>query len=153
MTKLRTPSVDEIIAKIREYYHRDTREWICIKELRIGTGYTGGANRAIDLWAINTYKSKAHKAIAYEIKRSRSDFLRDVKKADKKHRGAKAYSDEFFYVAPEGMIKAEELPPWAGLIEIKPNGWLIKEVEPLPSDKLRPSWNLMCSILRRGELS
>lgn len=58
-------------------------------------------------------------AIAYEIKRSRGDFLRDVKKANTKHRGAKAYSDEFYYVAPPNMIKVEELPPWAGLIEVK----------------------------------
>lgn len=150
------PSVKEIIKALTLKYHYSVRggEWILIQELRIGTGYARGAERSIDFWALNCYPSKGHLAISYEIKRSRGDFLRDLKKANVKHRGAKAYSDEFYYVAPHGMIKVEELPKWAGLITIRDIGGIltVKKVhKPDPRTKNEPKWGLICSILRRRD--
>lgn len=72
----------------------------------------------------------------YEVKLTRSDFFADTKKAqqvfprpygtpvvmENKHelmlmstRGPV----QFWYVTPEGLIKPEELPVWAGLIELR----------------------------------
>jgi len=151
------PSVNEIIKALTIKYHTTVRggEWLLLQELRIGSGYSCGASRAIDFWALHCWPSKGHHAIAYEIKRSRGDFLRDVKKANTKHRGAKAYSDEFYYVAPPKMIKVEELPPWAGLIEVKSHaeGLLtVKKVHiPDPRTKKAPEWGLIVSLLRRKD--
>jgi len=151
------PSVTEIIKALTVKYHTTVRggEWLLLQELRIGSGYSKGASRSIDFWALNCYPSKNHLAIAYEIKRYRSDFLRDLKKANTKHRGAKAYSDEFYYVAPAGMIKKEELPPWAGLIEIRTHAEGLHTVKkthkPDPRTKKEPGWGLICSLLRRRD--
>lgn len=147
----KVPAVDEMVAKLKKYYHSSAREWILIKEMRVGTGYTGGAERSIDLWAINCYQSKGHKTVSYEIKRSRSDFLVDLKDAHSKHLGARAYGDKFYYVAPQGMIKVEELPCWAGLIELMPSGRMQITHEGLPGEKIPPSWDFVCSLLRRKD--
>ena len=74
----------------------------------------------------------------YEIKISRGDFFADSKKEDRvwpvrwddkklvmerKHdllaAGSPRGPVQFWYVVPEGMIKLTELPPFAGLIEMK----------------------------------
>ena len=155
MAKNPHPSVNEIIRAIKQKYHcsRRRQEWIMIQELRVGSGYAKANTRSIDFWALNCWPSKGHHAIAYEIKRSRSDFLSDLKHANAKHRGAKAFSNEFYYVAPKDMIKVEDLPPWAGLIEVKAfTGGIIGLVKIHPAkvrEKGEPSWGLICSILRR----
>lgn len=74
----------------------------------------------------------------YEIKISRADFFADAKKdrpvaynylpgaaRETKHqvlaRGDRAGPSRFWYVMPAGLIKPEELPSWAGLIEFAGN--------------------------------
>lgn len=63
----------------------------------------------------------------YEIKTDTGDFWADLKK-DKKHRrlsmGDGFIPNEFYFVVPEGMIKADDdrIPIYAGLIYITSNG-------------------------------
>lgn len=69
----------------------------------------------------------------FEIKVSRADFLRDFKK-----RRHAIYTDErpgqkpnrFWYVAPPGVVD-ENLPEWAGLIEVTEDGLVEKKKAPL----------------------
>lgn len=143
---------------------------VWVDELRTKAG-TDGGERFIDLWGIRPNVPHCS-ALAYEIKISRADFLRDAKIA-KKHDGARALSNEFYFVAPPGVIKPEELPPWAGLIEPAPawaevstergyrwmqtwEGWetankpTLKEIVKAPKrEKPEPSWSLVVSLLRR----
>lgn len=76
--------------------------------------------------------------VEYEIKISRSDFFNDAKKEDQsrssrilRHQGLPAPTkhtklaakdvagpSRFFFVTPEGLLKDEEIPEWAGLIEV-----------------------------------
>ena len=59
--------------------------------------------------------------VEYEIKISRADFKADFKKIDKHkalaNKDTKA-PNRFVYVCPEGLIKKEETPIYAGLIYI-----------------------------------
>jgi hypothetical protein len=82
----------------------------------------------------------------YEIKTSRSDFLRDGKKKQWRSGRTKhqllAEHDvrgpvQFWFVAPEGLLKLNEIPAWAGLIEIikAANGNLM-EVERITAPRL-----------------
>lgn len=127
---------------------------VLIEELRIGCGFSGGAKRRIDVWAIEANATKGCTATAYEIKVSRGDFRRDL--ADPlKQRGARLFSDQFYYVAPAGLIKRDEVPDWAGLLEPRMCGsWLmLQEVVPAPiRSKDAPSWPLVVSLLRREPL-
>ena len=53
-----------------------------------------------------------------EVKLSRSDFFKDFKK-ERKHRQLRSGScplNHFAYVCPEGMVKIDEVPEYAGLI-------------------------------------
>jgi hypothetical protein len=82
----------------------------------------------------------------YEIKRSRSDFFADFKNKTYKHRNLKDRNathtydawkngkrtgdtyelilipNRFFYVCEKGLISINEVPEYAGLIYVQPNG-------------------------------
>ena len=67
-------------------------------------------------------ESKNNKNIIteYEIKIDHSDFLKDSEKILKHDNYSKGVEcpNYFYYIAPDGVISVDELPPHAGLIEI-----------------------------------
>lgn len=94
----------------------------------------------------------------YEVKISRADFKADAKKEAKKwhciagqwtsagrvkHQqiGQPVGPTRFWYVTPAGLVKPEEVPSWAGLIEMRDRGaghrpehrWTENEVKAAPS--------------------
>lgn len=104
-----------------------------------------GARRC-DLWTISANSSAGFKARAYEVKISRADFRRDTAV---KQREARLFSDQFFYVTPAGLLKPEEVPDWAGLIEYRDGSF--KTVVPAPyRDKDAPTWELVVSLIRNS---
>lgn len=69
--------------------------------------------------------TKANYIVEYEIKCSRADFQRDKKKYRHRHlsegnekswRKMPAY---FYYVAPRGLLKLDDIPAYAGLISLE----------------------------------
>lgn len=92
--------------------------WAFFDEFMPGIGMAQfGAGTRLDGWAMNVWPSNGYKTIAYEIKVSRSDFLRDIKDPGKRA-WALTFTDEFYYVAPRHLISAKELPDDCGLIEV-----------------------------------
>ena len=87
---------------------------IWASELALSTG-----DRRCDFWTIAPWQSKGYLATAYEIKVSRADYRRDTYN---KQREARLFSDRFYYVTPPALLKTEEVPDWAGLIEIAEGG-------------------------------
>lgn len=72
------------------------------------THYT--QHQRLDAWAMK--RSWRHPlAVGYEIKVARSDFLRDDK-----WRGYLPYCNEFYFVAPSGVIDKVEVPAETGLL-------------------------------------
>jgi len=71
--------------------------------------YNSGKIR-IDAYQFNRWNKQA---IGYEIKLSRTDFLND-----KKWEKYLKYCTKFYFVAPKGIIKKEELPNKIGLVEV-----------------------------------
>jgi hypothetical protein len=55
--------------------------------------------------------------VCYEIKTSRADFLWEMKQPLKRRIGLR-YSNEFYFVAPAGLLNISEIPVECGLIEI-----------------------------------
>lgn len=144
----------EIIALLCDRYEVT----ILIEELRCGAGYGGVSAMRIDLWALDPTKSKGFTATAFEVKVSRADFMQDKRKPDKQ-RGARLFSDYLYYVAPEGIIKVEDLPLWAGLIEVvtypaigsDPSQVFLRTTrEAVRDEKGPPTWGLVVSLLRRS---
>lgn len=110
--------------------------------------FDGGARRC-DFWTISANGSVGFQAVAYEIKISRADFKRDT---HTKQRQARLFSDRFYYVAPKGLIRTDELPDWAGLMEFE-DGKLTTRVPAPHRDKDAPTWQLVVSLIRNsGEI-
>ena len=104
---------------------------LVVQECPTSTAYAAGYGQ-IDFWAMR--KSWANPMVTgYEIKVSRSDFLRD----DKWRKYLK-YCDVFFFAAPPGIIKPDELPPEAGLIEATKNGAMMRVKKKAPLRETDP---------------
>lgn len=70
----------------------------------------------IDAWAMKRSWSKPC-VTAYEVKVSRADFLRDDKWP-----GYLPYSNQFYFVAPSGVVLPDELPAEVGLLLVSQTG-------------------------------
>lgn len=73
-------------------------------------------------------------SVLVECKASRADFLRDAKKAHRLHGDTMGVGRERVYMAPAGMLRADEIPAGWGLVEIGPTGRarIIVKPEPWP---------------------
>lgn len=143
----------DITAMLRKQY--DGKGHIWFEELRLSSGF--GMDGRIDFFALNVAPSTGNKATAYEVKVTRADFRRD---SHKKQRGARLFCDQFYYIAPVGVIPQDEVPDWAGLIEVE---WKIGRWDKKPylaastvvsapkRDKDAPSWGLVCSLIRNAK--
>lgn len=142
---------------IEEFLQRTHHKDIWFQELRLSSGF--GMEGRIDFLALSPSPSTGNKAVAYEIKVSRSDFRKDN---HKKQRGARLFSDQFYYIAPIGVIPHEEIPDWAGLIEVEwknskfvsgPRVNLVQKtiIRAPKRDKDSPSWGLVCSLIRNAK--
>ena len=102
--------------------------WAFFEELRCGTGFGGGyrltpdgkrvmsdTEQRIDAWAMDTWASR--EAVAFEVKVSRSDWLRELKKPEKRE-AAMRRSERFYFAAPAGLVRPEEIPEGCGLVEV-----------------------------------
>lgn len=88
-----------------------------------------------DVWWLPTTYSR-FQPVSYEIKVSRSDFLRDV--GTGKWQSYLAFSSGVIFACESGLIKVNELPPGTGLIERSAAIWrhkkrpAMRHVENLP---------------------
>ena len=91
-------------------------QWVAIKELRAGTGYGKGADQRFDVAAFNVWPSKKFVRVVYEVKRSRNDWLRELKNPSKRA-SAEAWFHETWFVCDKGVAKEAEVPEGWGLLE------------------------------------
>jgi len=94
-------------------------EWATFPELADGTG--GRKVRTIDLFALNLWPSKGYRAVAYEVKISRSDFRRELDDPTKRAPWERL-AHETWIAAPAGVVPVAEVPEGWGLIEIQEGG-------------------------------
>lgn len=99
--------------------------------------------RELDGWALLRTWSPIT-TIGYEVKVSRSDWLRDQKVGEYMGRVHLMY-----VVAPKGVVRVEELPAGCGLLEVTDNGRrLLTRVKPVrnpePDDRRLLLYVLMC---------
>lgn len=91
-------------------------------------------------------------SVLLEAKISKEDFKRDFKK-DFRINPGKGMGDFRLYIAPEGLIKVEELPPKWGLIEVndKDKCRIVKYAERQQSNKANEFIVLTSLIKRIGQ--
>lgn len=156
----RTPTTEDIIGALRRLHtnHGLSDSWSFFDELRLGTGFGRGVDQRIDAFAFGLW-SNNWGSIAYEVKIARADFLRELKKPHKR-RMALRYSNLFWFITPQGLVKPEELPIEAGLMEVRwrvvatypqrVEGWGADVVVAAPwRDVPAPTWRLFAAVARR----
>lgn len=120
-------------------------EWAIMEEV---APETGGGTRYADAIAVNLWRSRGHAIHGFEVKVSRSDWLRELK-APEKAEPVFRYCDHWFIVAPRGVVKDGELPPTWGLFEVRASG--LVAVKPAPKLEAQPITRaFFASMMRRG---
>lgn len=110
-------TAERILGLLRER-HSDS-EWSFFEELATsGTKH----ERYIDAFAMHLWASKKWRRIAYEIKVSRADLMKELDREPEKRVAAMELSNQFFYVVPTGLVEKKELPEGCGLIEAHKSG-------------------------------
>lgn len=120
-------------------------EWALMEEVAPATG---GGTRYADAVAMNLWRSRGHQVVGFEIKVSRGDWLRELKKPEKAE-DIYRYCDQWWIVAPRGVVKEGELPANWGLFELRATGIVQEKAAP----KLDPqplTKAFIASLMRRG---
>ncbi|MBV8833186.1 MAG: hypothetical protein JO108_28655 [Acidobacteriaceae bacterium] len=114
---VRDLSSETLLDIIGRVFHHRTSEWIFLRELRVGTGHSHSFAQRLDGFALNCLPHLSMRRICYEVKVSRADFLGELKQPLKRRIGMR-YSNEFYFVAPRGLLAAAEIPIDCGLVEV-----------------------------------
>lgn len=101
---------------IAMHYHNGVEPWRVFFEVTTDRCDMARGYRRIDAVAVKVSWSKPE-VIAFEVKRSRSDFLQDSKWDD-----YLPYCHRLYFAAPAGLLKRSEIPDPAGLVEISDKG-------------------------------
>lgn len=138
---------DDVIKLLKARYAPPA--WAFLQQVGDSTGaYT---SRHADAVAMGLWPSRGLELIGFEVKVSRNDWRRELKKPDKAEPIA-SRMDRFFVVAPADVVPHVEVPTNWGLLEVKPSGKIIQtkeaaKLEPLPLDR-----RFLAALLRRVSL-
>ena len=135
----------DIVAILKSKHHPNYG-WLVVTELRRSPGWI--EERTIDVFAMHQWPSQGFKRIAYEIKVSSSDFHREIKQPQKR-KSFREICNEFYFVAPIGIISPEKVPTDCGLMEVTPEKKLIKTIDSRWLES-NPDWNIVAALVRRA---
>lgn len=120
-------------------------EWAFMEEVAPATG---GGTRYADGVAMNLWHSRGHAVLGFEVKVSRSDWLRELKQPEKAD-PVMRYCDHWWVVAERGCVMGGELPINWGLMERHGAG--LRIVTPAPKLEAKPlKREFFASLMRRG---
>lgn len=141
---------DELIAAMRKRYA--VPEWALFLEVGSGTG--SNYRRSADAMAMSCFPSRGLHLHGFEIKSSRSDWLRELKKPEKAE-AIFGFCDFWWLVVTDrAMVKEDELPaPW-GLLAPNKAGDALAVVKQAPILQPKPiSRTFMAAVLRNAAKS
>lgn len=121
-------------------------QYAVLFEVRNGTGFRG--NRSVDAVVMSLWPSLGLELWGVEIKTSRSDWLRELKKPDKASM-VFDYFDRWLLVAPADVVRSDELPPPWGWY-VPENGSLTCAVQAPKNANVKPvDRDFLAALLRR----
>jgi hypothetical protein len=149
------PGPRDILKPLEEFY-KEKPGYLYFDGLSLPTGLDLIASETLEGWVINTSN---YTCSAFESVISRSEFLKQADKLRKRQQ-AFLWSNLFYFVAPKNIIKLEDLPIYAGLIEVQFLETELGEikyefsivVDAVWRDTQPPSWSLLVEVARRVEL-
>lgn len=122
-------------------------EWVLMEEVRDAAGFQG--QRAADGIAMSMWPSRGLEIHGFELKASRSDWLRELKNPAKAEAIA-SYCDRWFIVATPGIVKPDEMPRTWGLYEVD-GGGRFKTIKDAPrNENVQPlTRTFVAAMMRR----
>jgi hypothetical protein len=136
MTKPVKIKASDILTLLKERHSED----VCVPECKDGPTQTTN-HRRLDLWVFKRSWSPVT-MYGYEIKVSRSDFLKDDKWP--------SYLDlcnHFYFVCPYGLIEPDEVPEGAGLMWVAKTGSRIYTKKKAARREIEPPVSLLLYVL------
>lgn len=119
-------------------------EWSSFRELAVLTG-----TRRLDFWTMAAYSAHAYRAVVYEVKATRSDFLNELKHPEKRI-PAEECAHECWFAVPAGIVKPEEIPANWGLMVLS-EGMRFRRVKHATQREIGPLPHYLTSaVARRG---
>lgn len=122
-------------------------EWSLFFEVADATG--SRQSRWADAVAMNLYPSRGLELHGFEIKVSRSDWLRELKDPTKSA-PVQRYCNRWWIICPDGVIKPGELPPTWGHYEVKPGGAIRQVVAAPKLEAEAVTKEFMAALVRRA---
>lgn len=139
-------TADDLWELLKTRYSGD--EWVIVSEVRNRAGYD--ANRTVDAVAMNMWPSRGLRLHGFEIKVSRSDWLRELKEPAK----ADAFSGlvDFWWlvVSDPAIVREGELPDGWGLLVPKGPG-LGVETQAMKRKGVDVTRGFLAAMLRRAD--
>lgn len=135
----------DLLQAIEARYPAD-RGWLHVEE-------AGGAfGRRVDRLAINLWASRGYQIIGFEVKVSRPDWIRELKKPEKADQSLFQFCDEWWVVcAPDVVREDEEVPATWGWAEARSDGKL-RTRRKAPALSPRPiSRAFLAAVVKRFE--
>lgn len=147
-TKEPQVTADDLRSMLRERHPSDA--FALFFEVRNGTGFAR-TMRSADAIAMDLWPSRGLELHGFEIKVSRSDWLRELKEPAKAEEIAR-FCDRWWVVAPRGVVLSTELPPTWGLLV--PRGGKLRVEAQAPKLEAQPVTRLfLASLLRSAQKS
>lgn len=109
-----TPTTLQLHDMLRARYAAP--EWVLVEELRNGTGYSRGRQAYADAVAFNCYPSRGLAVHGFEVKASRSDWVRELERPDRAEAWARWCDAWWLVVACPSIVRPGELPAGWGLL-------------------------------------
>ena len=142
-------SNDQILHALRNKYSPETGEYAFLEQ--VGKDVSATYNRWADAIAVGLWKSRGHQIIGFEIKRNRSDWLKEKRDPHKAHGVGKYCHKWYLVVGDETIVKSEELPMnWGLMVPHTKNTLRIKKEAILIKDPEPATMGFICAILRRS---
>lgn len=140
-------SESEIFQCLKGYY--DPRAYLCIPQVRNGTGFTR-TTRTADAIVVSLWPSRGVYAAGFEFKDSRADFLKELKEPAKANEIGKFCTSWSIVASTPDIIKdKDDIPPTWGLYSCHPDAKTLKQIrKPTPYEPEAPSWIFVASVLK-----
>lgn len=135
-------SHDQLKMFMKKWYETNHPTFIYLPEFPIGGGTT------VDGYGISLWHSLDFRAVAYEMKASRADFLSELRQD--KYRPTLQIAHQFFFVTPKKLAGTGEIPDPCGLIEIDKLGRVHIVLDSPYRNVKPPNWQFVALLLRHA---
>ncbi len=142
-TKTASKMTAAVVASCIRARYRTDKGWLVLDEVADAPGF--GARNRIDHCAVGVWGSNAAAVIAFEVKVSRQDWLRELDKPRKRERFCEE-CNEFWFVCAPGVAEKAEVPEGTGLMVVR--GERLVTVVRAPHSKYEPTPAMVATLFR-----